>query len=215
TLIDFAADMRAPTPSAAAEMAVPVRTELLAQVMDDGMRLVNVMNRSLAQHRTMVEGLGRGLPNLRRVVEDASQRLDDWAERLGLSLRTGLASRRAALAQTAAGLPKPGQRIEHARIRLAGVERAMKQAAKGLVSERVQHLKKAGALLESFSYQRVLERGFALVSDSSKNALSSAADVKPGMALNIQFHDGKVSARASGKAAKPPKKNDGKQGSLL
>ena len=70
-------------------------------------------------------------------------------------------------------------------------------------------------MLESFSYQRVLARGFALVSDTSDNALLAAADVKPGMDLQIQFHDGKVAANATGKAAKKPKKDDGKQGNLL
>ena len=94
----------------------------------------------------------------------------------------------------------------------------MAQAAKGVVGARVQHLQQAAALLESFSYQRVLERGFALVSDSSGSALSAAAEVKPGMGLEIQFHDAKVTAQASGKPDKPSrsfKKDDGKQGSLL
>ncbi len=222
TLIDFAADMRAPTPTAAAEMAVPVRTELLAQVMDSGMRMVNALNRTVSEYRTRIEGLGRGLPNLRRVVEEASQRLDDWVERLGFSLRTGLQNRRARLAQTAAALPKPGQRIEHARLRLDGEARALTQAAKGMFAEREQRLKHSAALLESFSYQRVLERGFALVSDNSGNALASAGDVKPGQGLAIQFHDGKIAAAATGKpvttaakARKSKKKDDGKQGSLL
>ena len=222
TLIDFAADMRAPTPTAAAELAVPVRAELLAQVMDDGARLVNAMTRTLTQNRSLVEGLGRGLPNLRRVVEEATQRLDDWGERLGNSLRMGLRSRRARLAETAAALPKPGQRIEHARLRLEGEARALNQAAKGHLGERQQRLKHASALLESFSYQRVLERGFALVTDGSNNALGSKGDVSPGMGLTINFHDGAVSATASGKPAeglkkkkKPAKKDDGKQGSLL
>ena len=223
TLIDYAADMRAPTPTAAAELAVPVRTELLAQVMDDGMRLINVMNRTLSQHRTVVQGLGRGLPNLRRVVEEASQRLDDWGERLGYSLRTGLQRRRARLAETAAALPRPGQRIEHARLRLAGETRALGQAVKGQLSDRAQRLGQASALLESYSYQRILERGFALVSDSSGNAMATTGDVKPGMELVIHFHDGKVAATASGKPVvsagrgKKSKKpsDDGSQGSLL
>ena len=215
TLIDYAADMRAPTPTAAAELAVPVRSELQAQVMDSGLRLVNVMNRTLTQHRAILEGLARGLPNLRRVVEDSSQRLDDWAERLTFSLRTGLASRRARLAETAAAIAKPGQRIEHARVRLNGVAQAIKQGAKGLVSERRQKLAQAAALLESFSYQRVLERGFALVSDNADNALSAVGEVKPGMGLQIRFHDGKVAANATGKPVKKPKKDDGKQGNLL
>ncbi len=223
TLIDFAADMRAPTPTAAAELAVPVRAELLAQVMDSGARLVNSMNRTLSENRNMVEGLGRGLPNLRRVVEEASQRLDDWTERLGLSLRTGLQSRRARLNQSAAALPKPKQTIEHARLRLDVQTRALAQSARSLFNERDQRLKHTGALLESFSYQRVLERGFALISDGSGNPLASVGEVKPGMGLAIRFHDGKIGATAAGKpqapAGKPrkssKKKDDDKQGSLL
>ncbi|HJN25022.1 MAG TPA: exodeoxyribonuclease VII large subunit [Rhodospirillales bacterium] len=223
TLIDFASDMRAPTPTAAAELAVPVRTELLAQVMDCGSRLVNSMGRTLSGNRTLVEGLGRGLPNLRRVVEEASQRLDDWGERLGFSLRTGLASRRARLAQTTAALPKPGQQIEYAKVRLEGETRALERGAKNLFSGREQRLKQASALLESFSYQKVLERGFALVGDASGNALGSAGDVQPGMGLAIQFHDGKVGATAFGKPVasarqekkSKKKKDDSRQGSLL
>jgi exodeoxyribonuclease VII large subunit len=215
TLIDFAADLRAPTPTAAAELAVPVRAELLAQIMDIGTRLFSVMNRSLKQHTTLLEGLVRGLPNLRRVIEDSSQRLDDWAERLTYSLRTGMASRRAHLAETLAAIVNPGQRINHAKTRLESTAHAMRQGAKGVVSERKQKLAHAAALLESFSYQRVLERGFALVSDTSDNALPTAGDVKPGMGLQIQFHDGKVVANAMGKTAKKPKKSTGKQGSLL
>jgi exodeoxyribonuclease VII large subunit len=225
TLIDYASDMRAPTPTAAAELAVPVRSELLAQVMDNGMRLLNAMNRNLTQNKVMLDGLGRGLPNLRRVVEEASQRLDDWGERLGNSLRAGLASRRARLAESAAALPKPGQSIDHARLRLDGEVRALIQAAKGLQSARHQRLNQALALLESFSYQRVLERGFALVSDTGENAMTSAGDVKPGMELSIQFHDGDVFTTASGKPVGNPSgkpklckgktKDDDNQGSLL
>src|SRR5690606_27898406 len=82
TLIDFAADLRAPTPTAAAEMAVPVRGELIAQVMEDGVRLAAAARRIVLERRVRVEGLSRGLPNPRRMLEEASQRLDDWSERL-------------------------------------------------------------------------------------------------------------------------------------
>lgn len=222
TLIDFASDMRAPTPTAAAELAVPVRAELLAQVMECGSRLVNSMQRNLVHNRTRLDGLGRGLPNLRRVVEEASQRLDDWGERLGNSLKAGLQNRHARLAQTAAALPKPGQKIDHARFRLDAQSRALAQAAKGLLSGHRQNLSQASALLESYSYERVLERGFALVGDGAGNAIGSASGVKPGTGLAIRFHDGEIHATASGKpvapaekAKKSPKKIDDKQGSLL
>jgi exodeoxyribonuclease VII large subunit len=225
TLIDYVSDLRAPTPTAAAEIAVPVRSELLAQVMDEGLRLLNAMNRNLTHNKVMLDGLGRGLPNLCRVVEEATQRLDDWGERLGNSLRAGIASRRARLAESAAVLPKPGQRIEHARLRLDSEMRAMTQTVKGLQTARQQRLKQASSLLDSLSYQRVLERGFALVSDRAGNVLASSGDIMSGTKLLIQFYDGNVSATASsetvgniGGKPKPRKrkmKDDGNQGSLL
>ena len=60
TLVDYVSDLRAPTPTAAAEMAVPVRSELLAQVIDNGLRLLNAINRNLTQNKVMLHGLGRG-----------------------------------------------------------------------------------------------------------------------------------------------------------
>ena len=91
TLIDFAADRRAPTPTAAAEMAVPVQSEILAQVSTTaaaGRRRRPV----LEERRIQVEGLGRGLPDPRRILEEKTQRLDERAERLGLALQLSCAS---------------------------------------------------------------------------------------------------------------------------
>ncbi|HET6160967.1 MAG TPA: exodeoxyribonuclease VII large subunit, partial [Dongiaceae bacterium] len=81
TLIDFASDRRAPTPTAAAEMAVPVRADLIAEVAQCGHRLARAASRQLAEHRLMVEGLGRGLPDPVRLIQEKSQQLDHWIER--------------------------------------------------------------------------------------------------------------------------------------
>src|SRR6185437_11059676 len=94
TLIDFAADRRAPTPTAAAEMAVPVRSELIAELDAKAMRLAGGLSRFLGERRTRVEGLGRGLPDPRSILDTARQRLDDRAERLLLGFRQLLALRR-------------------------------------------------------------------------------------------------------------------------
>lgn len=219
TLIDHAADVRAPTPTAAAEMAVPVRTELRAQVMDEAARLANGINRTIADGRLRVEGLARGLPNLRRVVEAARQRLDDWDERFRNSLVGGLRSRRSRLAEAAAGLTSPVRRIDVAAATVATESRAMKRAAKHILDERRVRLGHLSSMLDSLSYQRVLERGFALVSDSDGKPVGAAKSVRPGMGLDIRFHDGDVFAVAAGKPAKKkPRKTDdgnGGQGSLL
>src|SRR5690606_26579675 len=80
TLVDFAADRRAPTPTAAAEMAVPVRADLLARVAEDGVRLDAGIRRLILGRRRDLGGLVRGLPEPRRLLEIAWQRLDDRGE---------------------------------------------------------------------------------------------------------------------------------------
>ncbi|MCP5367015.1 MAG: exodeoxyribonuclease VII large subunit [Hyphomicrobiales bacterium] len=225
TLIDFAADRRAPTPTAAAEMAVPVRAELMAQVLDDGARMAAALNRALQERRLRLEGLARGLPNLGRLTGEAAQRLDDWSERLDNGLAVGLAARRARLDRLAAGLTHPGRRIDQGRDRLAATARALDVAVRNLLRHRRTEATQLGALLESYSHRRVLERGFALVRDGAGEPVLAAAGVAPGMALSIQFRDGAVDAVARGGGAPPPAKpkpqprrpkgGDDRQGELL
>ena len=220
TLIDFAADCRAPTPTAAAEMAVPVRMELLAQVLDSGTRLVGAANRMVEARRMHLTGLARGLPRPVQIVEEARQRLDDRSERLANALTVGLGRRRDRLATLAARLAPPQARIDHGRSRLESETRALAAAMRVLLRERAAAWAGASALLESYSYARVLERGFVLVHDGAGTTLTSAAAVVPGSALSLRFHDGEVGAVAAGPAPRPsPRRrrrsgNDG-QGSLL
>src|SRR5690349_12721713 len=82
TLIDYASDRRAPTPTAAAEMAVPVRMELLAEIDSKRTRLMRAWSRSLAEQKTHLAGLARGLPDPASLIAQAEQKLDDRAERL-------------------------------------------------------------------------------------------------------------------------------------
>ncbi len=231
TLIDHAADRRAPTPTAAAEMAVPVRMELASQVMDTAARMVAAANRMTAERRTRIEGLARGLPNLRRMLDDVTQRLDDWSERLGNSLRMGIARRRSGLSELAAALPHPGHRMVLNRNQLAAGTRALHTAAHGYLRQRQDRFRHAVALLESYSYKGVLKRGFALIRDRQENPITSGAMTRPGMGLTIKFHDGTtgVTVNENGKPktygktktgpAKPKGKKssakDARQGKLL
>jgi len=107
TLIDYAADRRAPTPTAAAEMAVPVRTELLLQVQDLSGRLEMAPHRLLQERQTTLTHLARALGDPMRLLEERQQHLDLWEERLQQG-RLGLFTRcNDHLARLAAGLRHP------------------------------------------------------------------------------------------------------------
>ena len=126
TLIDLAADRRAPTPTAAAELAVPMRAELLATVAQEAARLGAGLHRMTQERRLRLGRAERGLPDLPNLLGGARQRLDDRAQRLALALPNLLASRRATLARAERGIPDlPGlmraarQAVEARSLRLA------------------------------------------------------------------------------------------------
>lgn len=221
TLIDFAADRRAPTPTAAAEMAVPVRMDLVAQVLDCETRLVGAVNRMTRERRIRLEAMSRGLPRPARLVDEARQRLDDWAERLANGLTVGFERRHRLVEELAGRLVNPGQRLDHERNRVVAEARALNSAIKGCLREHRLGFDHAAALLESFSYQRVLKRGFALVHDEAGRAVVTVTALKPTMSLGLRFHDGEaaVTVDGLGKPRKRPRraarKPDDGQGSLL
>ena len=186
-----------------------------------------------------MEGLGRGLPAARDRLTNASQRLDDWSERLSRGVRGRLGAERQAVERLRPLRPRQllalkRQQLGHATGRLAAAHPAarieggsrgvdllagrLRHVGRAALSERAGRVETAARLLESFSYRGVLARGFAVVRDRSERPLTSASAVTPGFALSLEFHDGRAAARAAG-GAKPRKagriEDDGGQGSLL
>jgi exodeoxyribonuclease VII large subunit len=224
TLIDYASDRRAPTPTAAAEMAVPVRSELAALVMDDGTRMANAINRRLGESRLHLQSAGRGLPDLSRLLGESSQRLDDWSERLGNALTSGVSAKKSLLAEIGGQLRKPDHLVRQWNDRLKSEIRALELAGRALIREKTTDFARLSELLESYSYERVLDRGFALVRDKSDAPVLSATQISAGDQVNVTFRDGVrqmlVSDGVSGKLKPKPRKtkagsaNDD-QGTLL
>ncbi|MBL8673367.1 MAG: exodeoxyribonuclease VII large subunit, partial [Rhodospirillales bacterium] len=229
TLIDFAADRRAPTPTAAAEMAVPVRAELLANVRGMDGRLLTALNRRLREAGTELAGLARGLPDPMRMIEERGQRVDDLSGRLVRATTTLVERRRAALATAAAGLRSPREIVDREAARLAaagdmlmvvmrgyrdrvrdqtlrGVDRTdalaqrLSRALSQLLDGRAATLDGVGKLLESYSFKGTLARGFALVRDAAGAPVLSAAAVSPGARIVVEFGDGAVGAVVDGGA---------------
>ena len=220
TLIDFAASRRAPTPTAAAEMAVPVRLELAADVGDLAQRLTAGLERRFAEQRERIRGLARILRDPRELLGRAGQRLDELAERLRPALAAGLERRRHQLLAAAVTLRPQvlGREIEALKGRLDEVRGRLKREVARRISDLGSRLAAEAKLLESLSYHGVLERGFAVVRAIGAGPITSAAAATPGLAVEIEFRDGRRRATMNGATAtsrpKPPRTTDD-QGSLL
>ncbi len=214
TLIDFAADWRAPTPTAAAERAVPVRADLIAQVTMLGARLDRAMARLVAQRRERAEALARQLPPPRALLALPVQRADDLFDRLprglrasaafwqsramgaGAALRPALihARRDAAgrsLVQVGAGLDRAARSaIATDRARLvAGSARLRPFLVATLAARATARLGEAGRLLGSLGPEQVLARGYAIVLAGDRPITAAAAAAAESQ-LTIRFADG-------------------------
>ncbi len=205
TLIDFAADRRAPTPTAAAEFAVPVRLQLLARVEESAARLTLQIGRVVELRRTRLQALERGLGNPRHAIEGHIQRLDSLEERLDGGRRNYLSQRQQRVATAAARLRHPLQQVEDIRRHLDRLGRALDVGFMRAFEAKKAEISRFSELLESYSYHGVLRRGFALVTDADHHAVGSAAVTRPGQALRIEFHDGAVKATVDGDAPAQPK----------
>ncbi|GAB4232055.1 MAG: exodeoxyribonuclease VII large subunit [Kiloniellaceae bacterium] len=193
TLIDYAADRRAPTPTAAAEMAVPVRRELLIQTGELERRLLAAASRLVAERRERVEGLGRGLVDPKRLVEEMSQRLDDRAERLKGAWTALVRNWQARLDQLQASLPHPRQLLAVKAEQLAGPAARLDYLRPRLLTERRQEVDGLNRVLESVSYKKVLQRGYAVVR-GPEGAITKPDEVTAGLALELEFASGRAAA---------------------
>ncbi|MDO8838783.1 MAG: exodeoxyribonuclease VII large subunit [Parvibaculum sp.] len=222
TLIDFAADRRAPTPTAAAEMAVPVRADLVAEVQDRARRLMRAEARTIETARNELRGLARGLPRLADIVALPRQRFDAVSDRLGRALARAAEVKRARLHRIEGRLSIAPieRRIAELRRRKDELSARAAGAERRLVADKARRLDGMSKLLDSYSYHGVLKRGFAVVRDGAGKPMRSGAGLKSGTAIEIEFAEDRLDAVVAGGAPEKPRavpkaKPDGPQGSLL
>jgi exodeoxyribonuclease VII large subunit len=199
TLIDYASDRRAPTPTAAAEMAVPVREELMLTLLDLDRRLTVALTRGLQARGDLLQNLAHGLPHPQRSLDLAAQKLDDWSERLTASLPALLAQKSQQLAVAQAKLqPRNVMQgiLRHGQDVIQLSERA-ERMMKRMIDDRTQKLAAMSQLLQSLDYRRVLARGYAMVKNEKDALVSQAAKIAPDETLSLVFHDGTRAVKAT------------------
>ena len=190
TLIDFAADVRAPTPTAAAEMAVPVRLNLWAQVRDDDQRLQQNIRRLLDERYNRLTLTGRALGDPSRAIEPLLQRLDDRAERLDRSWQAYIRRYASRTAEAAARIRHPRDIVALAAQRLAHCGQTMQNGWNRISVRKQNQMDTLGAVLRHLSPRAVLGRGYALVQDDTGRVITSVTEARSGAAVSIEFNDG-------------------------
>jgi len=164
TLIDYAADRRAPTPTAAAEIAVPVRLELLAAIDTLGARLAQAAARALGQRGQRLRDLARALPRPETLATPAAQRFDLWSGRLGHALAATVARQRGRLDPVAA-LLRPrllSDLVRRGSERLAERDRALAQAQARLAERAADRVRALGSRLAPALARLLAEAGRAV-----------------------------------------------------
>jgi exodeoxyribonuclease VII large subunit len=184
TLVDFAADLRAPTPTAAAELAVPVREDLLDLLAELALRKRRAVLRPLQLGRERLAARAERLPRPEALLSPQAQRLDELGERLRRGLVDRTAAARADLQRTGARLSLPllSSRLDRARERLAGL----------------------GRLHGSLDPDRVLQRGYVRVTAPDGRTLTSRAVAGAEAALSLHFRDGELAVVPAGSAPPAP-----------
>jgi exodeoxyribonuclease VII large subunit len=197
TLIDYVADWRAPTPTAAAEKAVPVRDELLADMASLTSRLRQGLRRAMEERRTRIKSTARALPRPEDILAFARQRLDNAAARLPRALARNSQDHRLRLTRTVGGLAARPllQMITTRRQRLGDLDIRSRRALRTFVDKRRQRFDGEAKLLASLSYRSVLQRGYALVRDDAGNPVRLAASLLEDQSVSIEFQDGRRGAR--------------------
>ena len=201
TLVDFASDLRAPTPTAAAEIAVPVREELAQQLAELALRKRRAVNRPLQLGRERLLARAERLPKPQALFSPHAQRLDQAADRLrrGLVDRTHQARGAFHLIDSRLSLPLLSARLDRAQERLAGLAR----------------------LHASLNPDAVLQRGYVRVTGADGATLTSRAAAVDEPSLTLHFRDGALKVApgdgppAPSRSRPAPKAPPPEQGKLL
>jgi len=199
TIADFVADLRAPTPSAAAELALPDRAAMLRHLGQVQSRLFRSMENVLLHHRRALENLARSavfrIP--RRLFQERAQRLDGAVARMSAERDRALRSRREAMAALLARLRqhRPDQVVALRRFALEAQRRKLHAAMQAALERKANRLARVAGVFRVLSPDATLSRGYSITTDAAGAVLREAGAVRSGDQIRTRFADGSVDSR--------------------
>ncbi len=230
TLIDYVSDLRAPTPTAAAEMAVPVQVELASRLTEDEARLQRAIAQRLQGAVELLRFSARALLDPVEVINRRGQALDLVMAGLSSTFDSKVAGCELHLVGLAGRIRPPERRLAEVSAEVARQGERLVQLMDQKLTKCTQSLEALEKLLQASSFERVLERGFALVTNESNTPIKRAAEAEEGAKVTVRFADASRQALLDpeGAASTPHKapssgiqkpaqkpKTGGSQGSLL
>lgn len=205
SIADFVADVRAPTPSAAAELLAPDSSELVQRLHNLQRRLVLHMQGRLARERLRLDGVSKRLRHPGERLRQQAQRLDDLDMRLRRAFNQQLASQRERLARLDARLAAqhPGRSLALLRQRLDGLAERLPRAMQGQLRNQRQRLGALAGQLQIVSPLATLGRGYSILLDERGQAVRSAAQTQPGQRLKARLSEGELDVRVEDNHIQP------------
>ena len=196
TLSDFAADYRAPTPSAAAESVSPVLVDLMEGIRKKNARLAQAMRSTFRFHRNQVALALHTLPVPSQILQRQVQRVDELSFRLGSGIRAMLAAVRPRLAALAAGLERvgPGYSWQRGSLMLPQLLRRLSRAMPWVMTGKKHQLRTVASTLDTLSPLAVLSRGYSILETSPGGKIvKDAQSVQVGDRIRARLAEGKLS----------------------
>lgn len=196
TLIDYAADKRAPTPTAAAEIAVPVRADLLQGLDNTEQRLTQQLFTRLSYYQQRIDDLARGLISPEMLLKRKQEKLHYLQQRLARSIQYRLEQQQQKLQRLTVQSYGITSRLQRLYDNHSSLSQRLHSSMNRIQEKKQQQLQSYERLLHNLDYKNILGRGFAIIRNPKKEIIHSKDALKQQQTIQIEFKDGSSSSIA-------------------